>query len=150
VGVETANLVSGSEEETIVIGETIGHACRGGEMIGLIGPLGAGKSVLTRGIARGLGIDAAVRSPSFNLMREYKGRLVLRHWDLFRLDSGFESLGLLESVDDDALVVVEWAEKWNTLERYMTGSIFMIYGDAETVRIINWTGHVPGLNVTRD
>jgi tRNA threonylcarbamoyladenosine biosynthesis protein TsaE len=136
---------SHSEEETTDLGRRIGEACSGGELIGLIGPLGAGKSVLARGIARGIGIDGPVRSPSFNLMREYHGRLILRHWDLYRLDRGFDTLGLLESVDDTSLAVVEWADRWPDLKNYLSGTIFMEFGETETDRIITWTGDVPGM-----
>lgn len=138
--------ISHSEDETLEIGRRIGKACSGGELIGLIGPLGAGKSVLARGIARGLGIEGPVRSPSFNLMREYTGRLVYRHWDLYRLDKGFETLGLLESVNDDTLVVVEWADRWLELSKYLTGRVDLDFGDSETDRIIWWTGEVPGVS----
>ena len=128
------------------LGARIGEACSGGELIRLIGPLGAGKSIIARGIARGLGIEGPVRSPSFNLMREYHGRLILRHWDLYRLDDGFSSLGLLESVDDDSVVIVEWAEKWQLLEKYASGTILINYSDSEQCREILWEGRVPGLS----
>ena len=134
---ESLTIVSRSEEETMKVGARIGESCRGGELIRLIGPLGSGKSVLARGIARGLGVKGPVRSPSFNLMREYSGRLILRHWDLFRLDHGFEGLGLLESIEDTAVVVIEWAERWPILARYATGTVFMEYGDADNLRTIN-------------
>ena len=91
---DECRIVSGSEK-LIELGARIGSACKGGELLRLIGPLGAGKSVLVRGIAKVLGVNSRVKSPSFNLMREYRGPLVLRHWDLFRLDSGFKTLGLL-------------------------------------------------------
>lgn len=142
---ELTSILSRSEEETLGIGRRIGGACSGGELIGLVGPLGSGKSVLARGIARGLGVRGSIRSPSFNLMREYRGRLVLRHWDLFRLDAGFDSLGLVESVEDDAVVVVEWADRWEALGRYCTGTVFLEYGENETERGLRWTGDVPGL-----
>jgi tRNA threonylcarbamoyladenosine biosynthesis protein TsaE len=138
-------MISKSESETISLGECIGRACVGGELLRLIGPLGSGKSILTKGIARGLGISVTVRSPSFNLMREYHGRLILRHWDIFRLDGGFTNLGLLESVEKDALVVVEWAERWELLEKYATGTVFMNYGDDEKSRMITFSGQVPGV-----
>ncbi len=121
--------ISRSEHETLEIGKRIGDACTGGECISLVGPLGSGKSVLTRGIARGLGIKGTVRSPSFNLMREYSGRLILKHWDLYRLEGGFRELGLLESVDNESVVVIEWAERWDELESFSTGIIYLDYGD---------------------
>ena len=142
---KVSELVTKSETETDELGARIGSACKGGELISLIGPLGAGKSVLARGIARGLGIEGAVRSPSFNLMREYSARLTLRHWDLYRLEGGYRELGLLESVDDESVVIVEWADHWDHLKKYSTGTIFIDYGKKETDRNIRWTGEVPGL-----
>ncbi|MCX6645272.1 MAG: tRNA (adenosine(37)-N6)-threonylcarbamoyltransferase complex ATPase subunit type 1 TsaE [bacterium] len=118
----------------------MGKSLQGGELISLTGPLGSGKTVLARGIARGLAIDGPIRSPSFNLMREYHGRLILRHWDLYRLDSGFESLGLVESVSDDSVVIVEWAERWCGLDKFCTLNVNLNYGDSETNRVIRMTG----------
>src|SRR5439155_1754471 len=76
-------------EETEALGEAFGRAARGGELIGLVGELGAGKTCLVRGLARGLGIDPErVHSPSFTIVTEYPGgRLPLAHVDLYRLDA---------------------------------------------------------------
>lgn len=81
-------------------------------MILLKGPLGAGKTTLVQGIARGLGIEGPVQSPSFVLERIHRGRLELRHLDLYRL-SGEEALeaGLLSDIGDDQVTVIEWAER---------------------------------------
>ena len=141
---ESVAIVSRSEEETLDLGKRIGSACSGGELIGLIGPLGSGKSVLARGIARGLGVMGPVRSPSFNLMRQYRGRLIYRHWDLYRLESGYAELGLLESVEDTAVVAVEWADKWDLLRAICSGSIYIDYGDGKTDRLVRRAGNVPG------
>lgn len=143
------NILTRSEAETIQLGIEIGNHCVGGELIGLAGLLGTGKSVLARGIAKGLGITSAVKSPSFNLMREYQGRKILKHWDLYRLDSGFENIGLLQSVDLESVVLVEWAEKWQLLKDLASGYIFINYGDKETERIISWEGNIPGLSGLR-
>ncbi|MFH1676572.1 MAG: tRNA (adenosine(37)-N6)-threonylcarbamoyltransferase complex ATPase subunit type 1 TsaE [bacterium] len=140
---DALKILSNSEAETIEIGRKIGSELRGGEVVSLIGPLGSGKSVIGRGIAKGLGITGPVRSPSFNLMREYHGRLILRHWDLYRLESGFESLGILESSGADTVEIIEWAERWPLLEKYSTGSINLDYGDEESVRIILIEGLLP-------
>lgn len=142
---ETRKITSTSENRTLEIGRAIGTACVGSELICLVGPLGSGKSVLARGIARGLGIEGPVRSPSFNLMREYSGRLIFRHWDLYRLDGGFESLGFHDSVGNDCVVVVEWAERWKELEEFCTGRISLEYGDKETDRILEFAGSIPGI-----
>ncbi|HHY75303.1 MAG TPA: tRNA (adenosine(37)-N6)-threonylcarbamoyltransferase complex ATPase subunit type 1 TsaE [Firmicutes bacterium] len=103
---------SRSPEETRRIGKAIGRLARGGEVILLKGPLGAGKTTLVQGIARGLGIEGPVQSPSFVLERIHRGRLELRHLDLYRL-SGEEALeaGLLSDIGDDQVTVIEWAER---------------------------------------
>ena len=72
-------------EDTRKVGRVIGRHLRGGEVILLKGPLGAGKTTLVQGIARGLGIEGPIQSPSFVLERIHRGRLWLRHLDLYRL-----------------------------------------------------------------
>jgi thiamine-monophosphate kinase len=133
---------SQSENDTIKLGEKIGKSLRGGEFILLVGPLGSGKSTLTRGIAKGLGIAGPVRSPSFNLMREYKGKPGLRHWDLFRLDGGFAELGIYESTDENTVTVIEWADRWDDLERNCDSVIFMDLGEIENERTIRIAGNL--------
>jgi len=78
----------------------------------LEGPLGAGKTTFVRGLARGLGSDAQVMSPTFQLVRIYEGRLQLSHVDLYRLDPGAELVELgLEELLDAGAVVVEWGDR---------------------------------------
>jgi tRNA threonylcarbamoyladenosine biosynthesis protein TsaE len=103
-----------SEDETQALGARIAGLCRGGELIGLRGELGAGKTCLVRGLADGLGIDPdRVRSPSFTLVNEYSGgRLPLYHIDLFRLAPGeLDRLALREYLYGDGLCAVEWFER---------------------------------------
>ena len=140
------NSCTASEAETLELGRKIGEAVQGGEIILLIGPMGARKSVLAKGIARGMGVDGQVRSPSFNLMREYNARLTLKHWDLYRLEGGYGELGLLDTIDDDSVVIVEWAERWESLRKSATGVIYIDYGVGETDRVISMEGKIPGLN----
>ena len=106
-------LHSDSPEATEGIGLRLGAACAGGELIGLVGDLGAGKTCLTRGIASGLGIDpAAITSPSFTLIAEHRGRLPLFHVDLYRLDTGAAgALWLREYLFGSGVAVVEWFER---------------------------------------
>jgi len=102
-----------SEEETEKLGRALGAATRGGEVFALAGPLGAGKSVFVRGIARGLGVEGPVQSPSYTLCREHRaGRLPLLHWDFYRLgDEGdLESTGFLDKPLAGAVTAIEWAE----------------------------------------
>lgn len=106
--------VSRSADETDRLGRLIGHALRGGEIIALHGNLGAGKTVLVRGMATSLGAPPeAVTSPTFVLIQTYAGRLPLAHADLYRLESRAEidGLGLEEYADGRTVLAVEWAEK---------------------------------------
>jgi tRNA threonylcarbamoyladenosine biosynthesis protein TsaE len=106
--------ISHSPAETESLGETFGHAAKHGFVFALSGELGAGKTQLVKGIARGLGITARVHSPTFTLVNEYGGgRLKLFHLDLYRLESRAQimSAGLEEFLQPDGVAVVEWAER---------------------------------------
>jgi len=102
-------------EATIALGEAIGCSLVGGLTIGLVGPLGAGKTQLVKGIAKGNAVDDArrVTSPTFTLIHEYAGRLSLFHVDVYRLRNSAEllALGFDELADPGAVVVVEWADR---------------------------------------
>ena len=97
-----------------MLGESFGRAAKHGLVIALSGELGAGKTQLVKGLARGLGITARVHSPTFTLVNEYAGgRLRLFHLDLYRLESSAQILaaGLEEFLQPDGVAVVEWAER---------------------------------------
>ena len=103
--------VSRSADETERLGEAISPELAAGDVVLLSGQLGAGKTRLVAGIARGLGCAARVRSPSFTLVNEYSGRLKLVHLDLYRVDRAeVAGLGIEESAEGAALVV-EWGER---------------------------------------
>jgi tRNA threonylcarbamoyladenosine biosynthesis protein TsaE len=106
-----------SEEETIALGERIARELPRKAVVLLMGNLGAGKTTLTKGIAQGLGAVAAdeVSSPTFTLIHEYGERVY--HVDLYRLDIAAEvaTLGLDEIFDRDAVVLVEWGERFRDL-----------------------------------
>ncbi len=109
-----ATFISHSPAETEALGETLGHAARRGWVIALMGGLGAGKTRMVRGVARGLEIPARVHSPSFTLVNEYDGgRLKLFHLDLFRLETRAQifSAGLHGFLQPDGVAVIEWAER---------------------------------------
>lgn len=111
-----ATFTSHSPEETLALGEAWGRAARRGDVFALSGDLGAGKTQLVKGIARGLGSAARVHSPTFTLLNQYDGgRLALFHLDLYRLDSPPQIIGAgLEPylANPDGVTVVEWAERW--------------------------------------
>jgi tRNA threonylcarbamoyladenosine biosynthesis protein TsaE len=107
------HLTAASAEATREIGAALGRAAGPGDVLALSGDLGAGKTCLVQGVAAGLGAAGPVTSPTFILVNEHVGRLVLYHVDLYRTDSLEEirALGLEELFDGDGLTVVEWAEK---------------------------------------
>jgi tRNA threonylcarbamoyladenosine biosynthesis protein TsaE len=108
-----------SEEETIALGERLAQTLPRGATVLLIGNLGAGKTTLAKGIVRGLGAAQPdeVSSPTFTLIHEYGSPPAVYHVDLYRLDSAREvaTLGLDELFDTDALVVIEWGERFPEL-----------------------------------
>ena len=103
-----------SAKATEDLGRAIGHQLGGGEIIALIGELGAGKTVLVRGIATGLGVPPEqVTSPTFTLLHEYSGHLHLVHADLYRINNldDLSSIGLEEYFSPTSAVVIEWADR---------------------------------------
>ena len=110
---KSLEIISHSPEDTLTLGTHLGKLAQPGYIFLLSGPLGAGKTCLTQGIARGLGSQEYALSPTFILMREIKGRLPLYHIDLYRLDRIEEivDLGLEEYFNGQGLTVIEWAEK---------------------------------------
>lgn len=98
-------------EETYKIGELIGALVNSGDIICLIGDLGTGKTHLTKGIAKGLGINEHVTSPTFTIVNEYTGRLKLYHFDVYRVNDPeeIEAIGFDEYIFSDAVSIIEWA-----------------------------------------
>lgn len=111
--------ISNNEQETLAIGNKIASTLRGGDIISLIGNLGAGKTVLTRGISEVLGIKKGVKSPTFTLMNIYQtsktsGIKFICHIDAYRLNSAQDllAIGAMEYFDDpEVLTIVEWGDK---------------------------------------
>jgi tRNA threonylcarbamoyladenosine biosynthesis protein TsaE len=107
-----------SFEETLRFGERLGRELQRGDVVALFGDLGAGKTALVKGIARGLGITQEVTSPTFTLVHEYTGgRLPLFHVDLYRLDSPEQALaiGIEEYLNGPGATAIEWSEKIESL-----------------------------------
>jgi tRNA threonylcarbamoyladenosine biosynthesis protein TsaE len=100
--------------ETLAFGELLGKNLSGGEVIELVGDMGSGKTTFVKGVARGLGVDDDVQSPSFTISRTYTARddLELHHYDFYRLpDPGIMQHDLAESAGDSrAITIVEWAQ----------------------------------------
>lgn len=94
------------------IGRRLAAALRGGDLVLLYGPLGAGKTTLIRAVAETLDVTDPVRSPSFTLANIYSGRLAIQHLDLYRLDEigDDDALALEEYVSEDAVTLVEWPQ----------------------------------------
>lgn len=98
-----------SADETMKFAARLAEKLRAGDVIALEGDLGAGKTTFTKGLAQGLGVKRTVSSPTFTIVKEYKGRLPLYHMDVYRLEDTFEDLGFDEYFHGDGVTVVEWA-----------------------------------------
>ena len=109
----SGTLESTSPDQTRSIGRALGAAAPPGTLVALIGPLGAGKTVVAKGIADGLGVTSVVNSPTFVLMNEHRGRLPLYHVDAYRLNDPEEALaaGLLDERQAGGVTVIEWADR---------------------------------------
>src|SRR6266700_3811096 len=105
--------VTRTDEETRAVGEALGRHLEPGDVVCLAGPLGAGKTTLAQGIARGLGVDEIVNSPTFTLVQEYAGRLPVYHLDVYRLSSPEEAadVALDEMLAAGGVVMIEWPER---------------------------------------
>lgn len=127
-----------SPEQTQRVGRAFGERARAGDVFLLSGPLGAGKTCFTQGLAQGLGVEGYVRSPTFVLMTRHKGRLTLHHIDLYRIGSPAEAwdLGLDEQLFDSGVCVIEWAERAEELLPDDALWLEISYGDSYDAREI--------------
>ena len=107
-------LFSESIAKTLDMGEALGRTLKGGEMLALNGELGVGKTVLVKGVARGLEITDVVTSPSFVLVKSYRGRILLHHVDFYRLQAPeeLETIGFNDFLNDQDVLAIEWADKF--------------------------------------
>ncbi|MCX5812994.1 MAG: tRNA (adenosine(37)-N6)-threonylcarbamoyltransferase complex ATPase subunit type 1 TsaE [Proteobacteria bacterium] len=110
---EEKEFISKSPSDTWDIGEQLGKNAKRGDLYTLYGELGAGKTQLVKGMARGIGVKdwQYVVSPSFTIMNIYEGDLILCHVDLYRIDGGEVESFALEEFLDNGIVVVEWAQR---------------------------------------
>ena len=133
--------VSSSPEETFKFGVRIGESLSGGEILLLSGPLGAGKTLLVKGICAALGIaEEEVTSPSFTLVNPYEGRLRLYHIDLYRLDEGASAAYAVDLdellADENSVIVIEWAERMGNYPVPANTWRVSVVGDGESQRTI--------------
>lgn len=109
--------ITKNEKETMNLARRLAGGLKKGDVLGLIGELGSGKTVFAKGIARGLGIREKVTSPTFTLLHAYSGKKRLYHFDLYRLNCAEElsQIGYEEYFWGDGVVLVEWADKFPDL-----------------------------------
>jgi tRNA threonylcarbamoyladenosine biosynthesis protein TsaE len=135
-----------SAAETRALGRTLGTDALPGTVLALVGPLGAGKTQLAKGVAEGLGVRSVVNSPTFVLMNEHEGRLRLFHIDAYRLDDAQDAVaaGLLDERQASGVTVVEWADR---LEGWLPDARLEItlamVDDDERSRTLGWQAHGP-------
>jgi tRNA threonylcarbamoyladenosine biosynthesis protein TsaE len=118
--------VSRSPQQTVEIGRRMAKCFRAGDIIGLVGSLGAGKTVMTKGICEGLGIDEVVSSPTFNLINIYSGKIEVYHFDFYRLadmaelqDIGYEEYFF----SDKGVSVVEWSDRIPQIDSHIAARV---------------------------
>lgn len=142
--ISVRELVSRSAADTFNLGVRLGQDLAGGEVILLDGALGAGKTVLVKGLAQSLGIDSEdVTSPSFTLVNPHQGRLLLYHIDLYRLDEGATAAHAVDLdeilTDESAVVIIEWGERLGRYPLPLSVWRISIKGDGDEPRRISIT-----------
>ncbi len=100
--------ITKNTEQTIELGKKIGSKLLAGDVILLVGDLSAGKTTITKGIGQALGVTKVINSPTFTIVKVYKGQIPLYHLDLYRLDGVNEDFDLEEYFEGDGVAVVEW------------------------------------------
>ncbi|MDP8230668.1 MAG: tRNA (adenosine(37)-N6)-threonylcarbamoyltransferase complex ATPase subunit type 1 TsaE [Candidatus Gorgyraea atricola] len=112
-------MLTHSPEETIKLGEDLAKRLSKGSVVALFGDLGSGKTTFTKGIGKGLGVKNAmhINSPTFVLIKEYKGKFPLYHLDLYRLENlqNIEDIAVEEYIYGDGVTIIEWAGKMKRL-----------------------------------
>lgn len=139
--IPTGEWISRTAADTFHLGAQLGSRLTGGEILLLSGPLGAGKTMFVKGLASGLGIDPEeVTSPSFTLVNPYDARLRLYHIDLYRLDEGASAAHAVDLdellMDEQAVIVIEWAERLGRYHLPAKGCRITISGDGDEPREI--------------
>jgi tRNA threonylcarbamoyladenosine biosynthesis protein TsaE len=133
---KTLTIKTPSDQDTIRLGLEIGRLLVEGDVVGLVGELGSGKTWLTKGIALGLEVASStvVTSPSFTLVNQYQGRAMLSHMDVYRLGSLDEALsaGIEETLNCGGVVVLEWADRWPEILPEQTLMVHLLIVDDHT------------------
>ncbi len=141
-------MYSQNEAELIAFGQTIGEKLRSGDILVLSGDLGAGKTSLTKGIARGLEVQQMIKSPTYTIVREYEGRLPLYHLDVYRIGNDPDSIDLDDYLYGDGVTVIEWGE---LLDKGLLGDFLTLLieksGDG---RQISGQAHGPRSQILRE
>ena len=127
------NVVSESEADTKQFGKLLAISLFPGAIVGLVGDLGSGKTRIVKAVAEGLGVEPEeINSPTFTLIQEYSGRLILKHCDTYRLrdPKEFVDLGLDELLAEDTVALIEWADR---VMPYLPSDVLTILIDATSI-----------------
>lgn len=140
--------ITHSAQETVDLGEKIGSLLKSGDVIAMTGTLAAGKTTITKGIAKALGITDVVTSPTFCLISEYEGtKMPLYHMDVYRLDGpeDFINLGVEDMLDGDGVCIVEWSKKVSSElpKRTIKIEITPLEDGSRQIKIDNWNRQEP-------
>jgi tRNA threonylcarbamoyladenosine biosynthesis protein TsaE len=138
----TIALRTGSAEATRSVAGVIARNARRGDLVLLVGDLGAGKTTFAQGFAKALGIDEQVTSPTFTLARTYPGRLPMNHVDVYRLDRMAEvgDLALGELIDSDGVTLIEWGDAILAALPAVYLEVRLEHGDEPEDRVIGVRG----------
>ena len=134
-------LLSSSPEETLKWAEELAGVLEVGDTVLLSGSLGAGKTLIARGIAKGLGYEGIVASPSFTLMKSYPGRLTMYHCDLYRMGASddLRDLGIEEFIEEGGVAVFEWSERFPIItESVPRWEMQIDFTNNPSERVIKW------------
>ncbi len=137
---------SSSPQETLELGIRLGTYVPGGTVLALDGDLGAGKTLLAKGIAQGLAVDEHITSPTFTIVNQYlSGRLPFHHMDIYRIEDEEElwEIGIEEYFDNESVSVVEWPDRLGGIlpKEHVTVQLEKAYGgDGQQRRIITISG----------
>ena len=108
--------ITNSNEETIKLGEKLGNLLNKGDVVLLVGDLSGGKTTLTKGIGKALGVERIINSPTFTIVKTYKGKKAnLYHLDLYRLDGLNNDFDLEDYIETDGVCVIEWPHQVDEL-----------------------------------